>query len=328
MGFLGDIAGAIFGGDKTTQTNRISEEDANAIRGIRDAGQTTADAAMAGPWATGANPYTQQGMDRLGQLYGAADMSRRWGQDYGRNALNFASQTGLQGMGDYMNPMLSQYFAGMDPMYARAYEQAGTTAAQNATRQGAFGGSRSAIMEGQMRGDVQRNQMADYGRYQAMAGQDAIRAMLGERQFQGQLGQNMLNFSQNALNQQGMFNQQRMAGGDYLRRVQMEQNMDPYTRAAAAQNAKMSAYGKDIENSSTTQTQQSPFNQMLNLAATAAQFMPGGGGGGGGAPAPPTIAPAPLNHFSAPLGFANTGSGQGWAQYGPPPGYQPQPGGF
>lgn len=321
MGLFGDIGGFIFGGNETTQTNRISEEDANAIRGIRGAGQTTADAAMAGPWAQGSSAYTDQGMNRLGDMYRMADNNRQWGQDYGRNALNFAGQTGLQGMGQYMNPMLQQYFESQDPLWARRTAMAGMGEDQNSTMQGAFGGTRAAMAKEYGRQHTQDAQMAQYGQFQAQAGQDAIRAMLGERQFQGQLGQNMLNFGSQSLGQMGGFNRERMAGGDYMRRVQMEQNMDPYTRAAAAQNAQMSAYGKDIENSSTTQTNQSPFNQLLNLGGTVGGMF--GGGGGGGAPAPPSISPAPVNHFSAPLGFSNTGSGQGWAQYGPPPGYRP-----
>lgn len=57
-----------------------------------------------------------------------------------------------------MNPYESEVMASLDPAYARAREGALSSIASQATRAGAFGGSRAAIMQGQALGDLAQQQ--------------------------------------------------------------------------------------------------------------------------------------------------------------------------
>jgi hypothetical protein len=251
----------------------------------------------------------------------------------GQSALGFGMGTGLEGMGDYMNPMLAQYFQGMDPLYDRAYAQAGQTAGQQATMQGAFGGSRAGIMEGQMRGDVQRAQMADYGSRQYQAAQQAAQLLMGERARMGQMGMGMsqlgLGGQMGALGGMGGTNRDLMLGGDYLRNIQQQGNEQEYRNALNAAQAITGTYGKDIKKVTEDRQEGSVLGDLMGIggmvggtllggvpgigAALGGLF--GGGSGGGGTPYMNQLQSDPWSgmslggQFSSGLGGGGGGSG-------------------
>lgn len=265
-------------GSTETITTQIGESDAAATEMGRVAGQQTATAANATPWAQGLDPLTGQAIGQYGQQYDQygqyGDQFNQWAQQ----GMATGMQTGLEGLGGYMNPMMDQYRAGMDPMYARAYEQAGQTAGQNATMQGAFGGSRSAIMEGQMRGDVQRSQMADYGQRQYQSAQEGARMMMEERARMGGYGQNFSGMGMNALAGQGDVTRNQAIMGDYRRNVAGQQAQDEYMRRAAAQQAITGSYGRTIQNTTTTEKPGDLLGDVMSVGGTLGGFAFGGGG--------------------------------------------------
>jgi len=257
-------------GSEETTTTRLSQEDINATQAGRDAGYATADAAYGGSWAQPLDPMSEQAGGQYGQMYDAyGNLAQQYGQQF-QQASQIGMGMGLEGLSGYMNPMLEQYYAGMDPMYQRAYAQAGQTAGQQATQQGAYGGSRSAILEGQMRGDVQRSQMADYGRVQYGAARDAAgmlmqdRARIGGYQgMYGGLGMDALSGQMGATGAQAGY-------GDYRRNVAQQQAMDEYMRRAAGQEAIQSGYGRDTERTTTSEKGGDLFGDILAVGGTAA----------------------------------------------------------
>lgn len=281
-------------GSSETTTTAISQEDANSVRAGRTAGQATANAANAGPWAQGVNQLTQQALGQYGDMYNQYGQMGGQGQNLFNQASQVGMQTGLEGLGGYMNPMLEQYFAGMDPMYQRAMEQANMMAKQGASGAGmAFGqNSRAGLMQGQAIGDIMRQQMADYGNRQYQSASDAANMLMADRNrigsYQGMYGQMGLA----GLGGQMDVTKNQMLGGDYLRNVASQQAQDPYMRRAAAQQAIQSGHGQNISTSTTTEKSGDLLGDILSVGSTIGSFaVPGAGGllggllgGGGGAP--------------------------------------------
>lgn len=98
--------------------------------------------------------------EQAGQYFGGA-------QNLGMGGLRaLAGQPGaVQSM---MNPYESQVMSALDPMYAKAGQMVTNTVNDNATRAGAFGGSRAAVAQGVALGNLaqQQAQQAAQMRYQ------------------------------------------------------------------------------------------------------------------------------------------------------------------
>ena len=314
-------------GSEESQTTRISAEDAASVRAGREAGQATAGAAMSQPWAQGLDPLTGQAIGQYDQQYGQYGQYGQQGMDLFGRASEVGMGMGLEGMDAYMNPMLQQYYQGMDPMYARAYEQAGQTAGQQATMQGAYGGSRGAIMEGQMRGDVQRSQMADYGGMQYQAGRDAAGMLMQDRSRIGGYQDMYRGMGLDALGGQADITRNQAMMGDYRRNVAQQQAQDEYMRRMAAQQGIQSGHGQNIETVQTTRKEGDLLGDVLAVGGMAGGLLMPGAGGilgqlGGGRQGPqvtsqmaaatqpqgvmgPTIQPQDLGAWNDPWGGLN-----------------------
>ena len=291
MGFLSGLFG---GGDKVTTNERaLSDEDAAAIRAGRDAGQASADAAMAGPWAQGVNPYTQQAADQFGQQYGAQQQfGDQWGA-YGQQAMQGAMQTGMGAISPLQQQMMEQYRAGMDPVHAQNQAMLGMSANQNATGQGAYGGSRSAIQQAMAENQALQGRAAQYGQMQYQTGQDAMQFAQQERARMQQLGLSAGQMQQGAMGQQMGLSGNTAKMGDYMRNVAGQQAQDEFARRAAAQGQIQGGYGKDISYTDTkTEEGTGILGGIIGAATKIGSFaLPGiggalsgliGGGGGGG----------------------------------------------
>lgn len=308
MSFLG------FGGDKTTTTTtQLGKGDRAYIDQTRLAGERTDAAAMGGNWAEGINPLTQQAAGQYGDIYGGlqnlygqyGQMADQYGQYTG--ALDFANQTGLQGMGDYMNPMLGQYYQGMNPVYDQQRANAGMAADQYSTMAGGYGGSRSAVANMYGQQQVNLAQGADYGNVQYMAGRDAAGMLMGERSRMQNLGfgamqgqANMYGQQRNVLGQQQGVTGAQASMGDYMRNVRMQQNEDEYRRSLAGQNAMETAYGRDKKRTVTNVEEGNVLGDMLGAATTIGSFFVPGAQGLGG-----------LSNFGQGMGSNTPGGMQG-----------------
>lgn len=146
--------------------------------------------------------------------------------------LNFASQTGMGGIGEYMDPYQSQVMQGFEANVQRQREQSARRAGDVATQSGAFGGNRGAVLEAEGLRDI--NQMGQSGAANLLSsgyGQ-AQQQMMADRQRMGSMGmmgmQNLYNIGQFQGGQQA----QGLAGmrgmNEYQRNVAMQQRNQPF----------------------------------------------------------------------------------------------------
>ena len=102
--------------------------------------------------------------------------------------LDFASQTGLTGINQFLNPELENVIGGVRGDFDRQREFASTRAGQIAESENAFGGSRSAILEAQGLNDVNRAETSTIAGLRSQAFSNARGALFSERGRLGQLG--------------------------------------------------------------------------------------------------------------------------------------------
>jgi hypothetical protein len=166
------------------------------------------------------DPRTQQHLNRWRQLAGEqyrgaqsftpgmTDLQGRFGDLAGN--LAFGSQVGLGGIEEYFNPYQEEVIGGVQAGFDRQRLLNRERAAEQATRAGAFGGSRSAVLEAQGARGIGMNEMqqigqmrhAGFGAAAGMLGADRMRAMnLGLTGLQGLQG---LEQFQNMRQQQAM----------------------------------------------------------------------------------------------------------------------------
>jgi hypothetical protein len=116
-------------------------------------------------------------------------------------------------LNQYMNPYTQNVIGGLQTEAQRAMQLGTNQLGAQATRAGAYGGSRQAVAQGQMMADVQRNlnqqvgqmQMANYANAQAQAQQDITNRMQQAAQLSG-LGKTSFDYGQqiqSGLAQQG-----------------------------------------------------------------------------------------------------------------------------
>lgn len=207
-----------------------------------------------------------------GRLYSGA------GAGYGdlaRQNLGFASGP-LSGMdlSGYLNPHESGVIGGVQSDFDRQRGLASARAGDLATQEGAFGGSRSALLEAQGLRDVNQqetNTLANlrYGGFmnaqdRAMADR-AMAANLGMAGLGGQLqaGQGLMDLDA------------------YRQAIATQQNMDPLMRSRYAlefgQMGMNTPYG--MTNTTTEERSGNWFNDLLGLGMTAGGFLIGGPAG-------------------------------------------------
>jgi hypothetical protein len=152
------------------------------------------------------------------------------------SGLERAGETGLGGIGDYFDPFQSQVIGGVQSSFDRLRGQASKQAEQEATAAGAFGGSRSGILEAERLRGLDEAEAQQIGQLQSQGFGRAADRLMAERQRLGGLGlagiQNLYNVGQFAGGQQfqgqlaGLQGRQGLM--DYARRVQMQQQGAPF----------------------------------------------------------------------------------------------------
>ena len=189
------------------------------------------------------NPALQQAMGGYGNLYN----------------LGFNAQGGLN-TDAFMNPYEQQVIGGVQSDFDRQRAMAARSAGDLATQAGAFGGSRSAVLQGEMSRDINMNEAQQLANLRSSGYLNAqnMAANLGLTGLQGIAG----------LGQYGKgLEQQQIQGllgyGDYARQIQQQQMMDPYMRAQMAQG--FLGGGLQFPGGTSTQTQQSQMGWLPSL---------------------------------------------------------------
>lgn len=169
-------------------TQRMQQDIYNKARQV--AGQKYS--AYSGPTVAGANPYSTGAAQQFQQLGGLASLGSR------------ALSGDASAFGQFMNPYQQNVVDQVGNQYDQLRSQAHLDANDAATKAGAFGGSRHAIMEGARLGQLDQGQAATVAQLQQQGFNDAqARA------------QQAANFGLGALGQQ-------FQAGDYLRNVQQQ----------------------------------------------------------------------------------------------------------
>lgn len=104
------------------------------------------------------------------------------------NPLDFAMQTGLTGINQFLNPELENVIGGVRGDFDRQREFSSTRAGQIAESENAFGGSRSAILEAQGLADVNRQETSTISGLRSNAFNNARASLFSERNRLGGLG--------------------------------------------------------------------------------------------------------------------------------------------
>ena len=113
------------------------------------------------------------------------------GQGFGGLAadnLGFAQQRGLEGIEQFFNPFQQEVIGGVQGDFDRQRDLAQRAAQQQATRAGAFGGSRSAILQAELQGGVNRNEAQTLANIRQQGFGQAANQLLGQRGLAANLG--------------------------------------------------------------------------------------------------------------------------------------------
>jgi hypothetical protein len=102
--------------------------------------------------------------------------------------LGFASQTGLGGIGGYMDPYQQDVVGGVQSDFNRQRALANAQAAGMATAQGAFGGSREAVLRANALNDVNQNEASTLANLRYSGFNDAAARLQADRAMAGNLG--------------------------------------------------------------------------------------------------------------------------------------------
>ncbi len=280
---IGGVAGAIFGGKDKKQTTTQALDP--TVQRYRDQMLSQASGlggqAYGGPLSAGLNPWTQQAAGMFGGLSGLAGL--------GAGALSGDPNARAQ----FMNPYESGVLDSVGQQYGDMRDQATLSLNDQATKAGAFGGSRHGVAQGQLLGDLykaegQQKAGLIYGGFNdaMQRAQSALGMGMGAAQQLGQYGQYATGLQQQ--NQQNQYN-------EFLRQQQL-----PYQQLAAMQGAVGTAGA--LGGGKTTQS--TPGSGILGGAvggALAGAGIQGMFGGGQQAPAvAPMVAPS---YFPSNLGF-------------------------
>lgn len=188
----------------------------------------------------GVDPMTQQGQAALGGLNKTSPefdaMRQRYAALGGNLGLGSDILTEL-GQGDvsrFYDPYEQQVIGGVQSDYDRQRQQAAMAAADQATKDGAFGGSRSAILNAELQGGVSRDEASKLAQLRSQGYNDSYSrglAVAGANANLGLAGQEGIG---NAEAFQKNLDAQRAAGlisaGDYNRQIKEQQMSEQWNR--------------------------------------------------------------------------------------------------
>jgi len=221
------------GGGEQTQTVTVDPATQAFVEGqLRPAATEAAGVAtgQAQPFFGAADPaqlaaqQQLQGLsqEQLQQFFGAAGGAAQ--------NLGLAATPGLGGIEQFFDPFQQQVISGVQSDFDRQRQLASTSAAQQATQAGAFGGSRGAVLESLGQADVGRRESQALAQIRSGGFQNAAQQLAQQRQLQAQLGFGGLG----ALGQgiglgQGLAGQQFIQGGA-LRDIRNQQSQEDLFR--------------------------------------------------------------------------------------------------
>ena len=233
---------------------------------------------------SGIDPRTQAFMDQFRQFAlqqaqaGPNQFLDQAGQGFGglTQNLGFAQQQGLEGIDQFFNPFQDQVIGGLQTDFDRQRQQAQTSAQQQATRAGAFGGSRSAVLQAELQGGVNRNEASTLANVRQGGFNQAAQNLFGQRRFSADLG---------------------LAGLRGLAGVGQAQGMERFRQLQGLQGA-IGPFGRT--STFTEPFFSNPFAGALGGATTAAGLFGrsrGGGRGGGSGAFPQPLGRVSLADF-------------------------------
>ena len=268
------------GKDKTeTTTVALDERSQNYVNHQRGAATDMNRAAIGSdPWAQQTGDLFRQGVNHMGQAGQGMDWMSKTGQGMVEGALGGyggAMAQGLGGLGNYANNYAQQGIAAMIPGYQFNRSLADQAAGQQATRSGAYGGSREAVLRGEQTGNIDRSFLQGVNLMSQQGTQMGMQAMMQDRMRnagnvgQGsQMMQNSQQMQQNLANQYGSFDQIQRGADRGLA-------MDEFTRRQAGLGGLVGGMGPT--GSTTTNVKEGNFFQdALGLGLTAAGAVFGG----------------------------------------------------
>lgn len=187
-------------------------------------------------------------MSRAGGGPGAMANYGNFSNDLANRGFGFGMQTGAQGVENYFNPYEQSVVQGLMGDFSSQRAEAARSAADMATKGGAFGGSRSAVLQAALMGDVSDREASTLANVRMGGYQNAMQQMMADRARMGEMGN---------LGYQGLF------------------NMGQYDLAALGGLNSSFGYGNR------TMTQTTPyttdyFGKLLGLGATVGGAMMGG----------------------------------------------------
>lgn len=128
-----------------------------------------------GPLTAGANPFQTQAAEMLPGMFGQAGQYTDLSRQAAMRGMNFNPQQAQQ---RWMDPYQNQVIGGIQQNFDRQRQQAMMSGSQNAFMQGAGGGSRQAVLQSMMMGDVNRQESQQIGQLLSQGyGQSANLAM-------------------------------------------------------------------------------------------------------------------------------------------------------
>lgn len=230
----------------------------------------------------GATAEQMGAVGQLGDAWGRSNVYGDMAAQIARTGMAGAGQVGMGGVEGYMNPYQQQVMDAMQSQFARQRAEAQQTGQQQATLSGAYGGSRGAILEGQLMGDVNRQEAMQMGQMLQGGYTQAAQQMLSERQRQMQMANLGMGSLGSAAGQQAGMAGQLYGMGSDLQQIQQRQQQEALYRAQAGLGMLQGSVGP--YGSTTSQT--GPGGSVLGGAAGGAMagsaFGPWGAAIGGG----------------------------------------------
>ncbi len=346
MGFLGGLAGpviggaigglgSLFGGGDQTTTTQLDPQTQQFMQFLRQQAQQGAANLRGGQnFAPGVNSRIQQGLGAFNQI-GPMGQNPLFQEFLGGSrglmgGLNFASSPFEGGQLDqFFNPFEERVVGGVQGDFDRQRELSRLAAAQQATRGGAFGGSRGAVLEAIGQNDIGRNEASVLANVRSGGFNQAMQNLQMEKQRLGGLGLQGLGNLFGGLQFGSQFDVNRAQGllgqGAFLRNIEAQRRQDPLIRNQAIMQLLQGGIGP-FGQTQTRSTFQNPMQGILGGALIGGSLFPGGGGGGGLGFDAQTFAPGPFSFppFN-PGGFGGQFGGMGSGgmasnpfQFGPP----------
>lgn len=289
LGLLGSVIGG--GGPEQSTTTRLDPETQKWLQMVRGRAQRgAADISRIGQLTPGIGSNRDilsainafRGLGTIGdnplyQQYISGAQGLLGGLDYAMSPFS-ADQ-----VSQYYNPYEQQVVGGLQADYDRQRQLAMQSGAQQATRAGAFGGSRGAVLQANLLGDIGRSEAGTLAQVRQAGYGQALGQLQAEKARMGQLGLAGLGGLFGGLQYGNQYDvnraQQLLSLGEYQRGIQAQQNLDPITQ----QQAIMSILGGvPLPGTGTTTSwqrmYQNPVTGALGGALTGMSLFPGAPG--------------------------------------------------